>query len=275
MDEDTNFPHTRPDDEDEEHEAPEDTGDESSEQVNEDEPESDDEKEETGERIDLDEVEEEVREVDEAVISALADDIPQDDQTDTEDQDEDGEDDGEDDPEEIPGDADEGEDEEKESEAPGSIPEMAAPDSSDEIELQLKEITELLGDAQDALEEVSEIRETVSRFNVIETAEKSDLSDYRKQMIEWRRQGYNTARLEPILEIGISDLAQRTFEGFERDIGRLAEIERSINSLDTTGFKKKEADIRENLKDPDELIRTLKHLIELEIEIRRKMEMDI
>jgi hypothetical protein len=94
-------------------------------------------------------------------------------------------------------------------------------------------------------------------------------------MIEWRRQGYNTARLEPILEIGISDLAQRTFEGFERDIGRLAEIERSINSLDTTGFKKKEADIRENLKDPDELIRTLKHLIELEIEIRRKMEMDI
>ncbi|MCK4613805.1 MAG: hypothetical protein KAU14_03295 [Thermoplasmata archaeon] len=140
---------------------------------------------------------------------------------------------------------------------------------------RMSDISGLLKKAQSTIEEVSSMskKEMIAKAPAEENKEIPD--EYRQRMERWNKEGYNTVRLEPALESGIPGLVERVFEGFERDVERLKEVERSLNNLDTTGFRKREADIREALKDPEGIVRTLKHLIELEIDIRRRMEMDI
>ena len=146
----------------------------------------------------------------------------------------------------------------------------------EEITRHLNDISDMLEETDAILREVAEIRDAVSAVEVVPAGTvKNDLSAYRQRMQEWKREGYKTDRLAPILDVGVEELAKRMFDAFERDVALLREIETTLDGLDTTGFKKKESDIRENLRNPDAVALTLKYLIELEIEMRRKMEMDL
>jgi hypothetical protein len=139
----------------------------------------------------------------------------------------------------------------------------------------LEEVEELLLNVEQALGEVSSIRETLNAINLDQKTNILNLDDYRARMREWNEQGYDIGRLESAVRTKVPELIDRIFDSFERDVGKLQEIGKSLDQLDTTGFKKRETDIRNNLKNPDEVIPTLKHMIELEINIRRRMEMDI
>lgn len=155
-------------------------------------------------------------------------------------------------------------------------PEEAAPEmEEDEYKVGLSDIEELIGEATRLLEEVSALRGSITDIQIGGKNLTPDLSEYRGRMRTWKTKGYNVEGLESVLGTGNEELAKRVFQSFERDVKRLKEIEKSLDGLDTTGFKKKESDIRENLKDPERIIPTLKYLIELEIDIRRKMEMDV
>lgn len=152
---------------------------------------------------------------------------------------------------------------------------MHIPSSQPHDEEKLREIEDLLKEAQQTLDEVASIRKTLSEIRESLSTGDADLSGYQKKMDDWSAEGNNVARLELALDTGIPELVKKIFEGYERDLHRLKEIEKSLDGLDTTGFKKKENDIRENLKNPEEVILMLKHLIELEVEVRRKMEMNV
>lgn len=168
--------------------------------------------------------------------------------------------------EEVPQDEDGAVEEDRSAEYEG--------DDEDDLK-ELEDIAELLDTVQTTLQEVSAIRTTLNNITVTKEDKEKNLDSYRERMVSWREQGYNTARLESVLETRISDLIERVFVSYERDVGKLQEIEKSLDTLDTTGFKKRESDIRDNLRDPEVVILTLKHMIELEIDIRRRMEMDV
>lgn len=148
-------------------------------------------------------------------------------------------------------------------------------ESTDDYHKRISEISGLLKKAQITIEEVSSMSREGTTAEAPAVKDKEMPDEYRQRMERWKKEGYNTVRLESALESGIPGLVEKAFDGFERDIERLKEVEKSLNNLDTAGFKKREANIREALKDPEEIVRTLKHLIELEIDIRRRMEMDI
>ncbi len=148
-------------------------------------------------------------------------------------------------------------------------------DGDEDMDEQLNGIKEILAEAQETLDEVKAMRESIGKIRETHSVDDVDLSDYRKQMKAWKKQGYNVERLESVLNTGMSELVGKIFDAYSRDVNRLEEIEKSLDALDTTGFRKKDSEIRENLKDPDNIALTLKHLIELEIEIRRKMEMNV
>jgi len=147
-------------------------------------------------------------------------------------------------------------------------------DAEEELK-ELEEISELLDSVQKTLDEVGSIREILNNMTVSVVDREKELQEFREKSREWEEQGYNIGRLETAIATRMPEMAHRVFESFERDVGKLQEIEKSLNTLDTTGFKKREADIRANLKDPETVILTLKHMIELEINIRRRMEMNV
>ena len=250
MDEDTNISHPLPEEEDMDPSEENDIEEATSEFDREPDDEEDEEGgEEQEEDLKLSDVENEVRDVDEAIIGALTED---------------------DDSERIS--ADKNNDQE-EGDLDAELSRYE--ENQEEFTRQLGEISGLLGEAGKALEEVAGIREAIAKIDTSGLTGKADLSTYRKKLSDWKGEGYNIERLLPVLDVGIDELAKRMFDAYERDVARLHEIESSLDGLETTGFKKKEADIRDNLKNPDEIALTLKHLIELEIEIRRKREMDV
>jgi len=165
----------------------------------------------------------------------------------------------------------------------GNVNEMEKPDEvseeteeiTDDSGVALADIGLLLDEATRLLDEVSEIRGSIGDIDVGGKFQGAELSEYRDRKRGWEKKGYNVSSLESVLATEIEELVKRVFESYERDVKRLKEIEKSLNMLDTTGFKKNESDIRDNLRNPERIIPTLKHLIELEINIRRKMEMDV
>ena len=140
---------------------------------------------------------------------------------------------------------------------------------------RMSELSGILKRARGTLDEVRSLELELEMTPTTQHHEDDELTPYRKRLKEWEETGYNTARLELALRTGVPELVKRMFESFERDVERLKEIEKSLDTLDTTGFKKREKQIRENLRDPEEVVTTLKHFIELEMDIRRRMKMDV
>ena len=152
-------------------------------------------------------------------------------------------------------------------------------DEKKTIDYQSKmlDMSELLDRAKKALEEASSIGAKInldSSFTTTEGDEKK-LAEFKEQMTNWKKEGYNIERLEIAISTGIPELAERIFSSYERDVTKLREVETSLESLDATGFKRRVEDIRESLKNPEKAILTLKHFIELEIDVRRRKEMDV
>lgn len=140
----------------------------------------------------------------------------------------------------------------------------------------MDDTTTLLEQAKVTLEESKGLEhKNVDISEVLKASMDDGLEEYRLKMKAWEKEGYNITRLSIVLASGLPKIVDRVFTSFEKDIERLNEIEKSLDVLDTSGFKKRESDIREELKNPETTILTIKHFIELSIDVRRKMEMDV
>ncbi len=140
----------------------------------------------------------------------------------------------------------------------------------------MDDTTALLEQARITLEDSKGLEhKNVDITDVVKASMDDGLKDYRLKMKAWEKEGYNIVRLSTVLTSGLPKIVDRVFTSYEKDIERLKEIEKSLDVLDTSGFKKRESDIRDELKNPETTILTIKHFIELSIDVRRKMEMDV
>jgi hypothetical protein len=96
--------------------------------------------------------------------------------------------------------------------------------------------------------------------------------DIQIKLNEWRLEGFYVSRIEHLLETNADSLFLE-FATFKANVAKLRELKPRFTALDTIGFEKEDRSIREKINNPDLADAVEKEIIELEIKIEKKDEL--
>lgn len=137
------------------------------------------------------------------------------------------------------------------------------------VDANLKDVTKIVEIEDDILKLQLKIERRKKAERRREEEERRERSSFIKKMDEWREQGFNTSRLEKVLDTDLGAI-EIVFKAFERDVNEINKLKGMLENLMGKGFDEELEALNSRIMDPDLVFESEEDLLRIKLRIERR-----